>query len=157
MKWLEALRPWPRPRSSARALERYLEAQVGDLNAASVEALITEAVGFYVHQRIGGLWKGEEADRLLFQYGCYDWGQGEAFELDITRQFVHDARGALSQLHATLYFEPDEALRALGRLDRWCERPADAGDFLSGVIASPALAIAKTRKPVRRAIGWERV
>ena len=30
----------------------------------------------------------EEQDMLLFQYGVFDWGQGERFELDLTRQFI---------------------------------------------------------------------
>jgi len=29
-----------------------------------------------------------DGDMLLFQWGTYDWGDGDHFEFDITRQFV---------------------------------------------------------------------
>ena len=29
-------------------------------------------------------------DMLLFQWGTYDWGSGEAFEYDITRQLIRE-------------------------------------------------------------------
>jgi hypothetical protein len=65
----------------------------------------------------------QDGDGILAQYGTYDWGDGEHFELDMTRQFSFtDEDGEYShmaQLHCTFEFEPTDALRALGDANLW--------------------------------------
>jgi hypothetical protein len=48
----------------------------------------------------------ENGDMLLFQYGSYDWGKGEFFEFNITRQFIKQNEDEPYQLSMTLFFEP---------------------------------------------------
>lgn len=151
--WFEGLRR-PRSASSVRALLRYEPAA----ETLSVEALFSRFVDFYREQPFGGLDPADDADMLLFQFGCYDWGDGEWFELGLTRQFAHRTpEGELSQLHADFYFEPEPDLRALGADDKWCPSPAQASAFLAEILASPALGAVRIRRPVRREIWWERV
>lgn len=60
---------------------------------------------------------------LLYQWGTYDWGEGEFFELDLTRQFIEPDEGeevCISQLHLTFQYEPTPALSALGAGTHWC-------------------------------------
>lgn len=62
------------------------------------------------------------ADGLLVQYGTYDWGDGEMFELDFTRQFSYEEDGeydGMTQLNCTLRFEPAQELRDLGEDNLW--------------------------------------
>lgn len=63
-----------------------------------------------------------DGDRLLFQWGTYDWGRGERFELDITRQFCTPSGedDGISQLSLTFLFTPDAQLAALGQGNHWC-------------------------------------
>ena len=68
----------------------------------------------------------EESDGILAQYGTYDWGEGERFEIEFARQFAfNDGDGEydhMSQLHCQFLFEPTDALRALGADDLLCVR-----------------------------------
>jgi hypothetical protein len=81
-----------------------------------------------------------DGDLLLFQWGTYDWGQGERFEWDITRQFIVGAGedDDMSQLHVTFRFAADPTLRSLGSGDRWCSSPVELADFIEFVNDCPA-------------------
>jgi hypothetical protein len=81
-----------------------------------------------------------EGDGILAQYGTYDWGDGEQFELDMTRQFsFSDEDGEYShmaQLQCTFQFEPSDALRALGEANLWSfDLPLD--EFFDEALALP--------------------
>jgi hypothetical protein len=64
-----------------------------------------------------------DSDGLLAQYGTHDWGEGEHFELDMTRQFAFDDDDGqyshMSQLHCTCLFRPTDDLRALDADNVW--------------------------------------
>ena len=71
---------------------------------------------------------------LLFQWGTYDWGQGEHFELDLTRQLTWIDRDVspdadIWQLSLTFMFPTIETLRGLGSGNKWCASPAEVDDF----------------------------
>ena len=55
-------------------------------------------------------------DGVLVQYGTYNWGDGEHFELDFTRQFTLSS-GSMTQLSCTFHFEASDELRTLGAGD----------------------------------------
>jgi len=79
------------------------------------------------------------ADMLLFQWGTYDWGQGNHFELNITRQFIEkelDDDSAISQLSLTFKFEPNAETESLGDANRWCSSRAELSAFRAFVISS---------------------
>ena len=65
-----------------------------------------------------------DGDMLLFQWGTHDWGSGDHFELNITRQFIEqefEDDDAISQLSLTFKFKPTPALQGLGSGNRWCD------------------------------------
>ncbi len=97
---------------------------------------------FYDDVRFGGLVDESCADMLLYQYGTYDWGDGEEFVYDITRQLsLADADGQeLWQLSLRFTFAPTQALRALGEADRWCNAHDEAPAFGSFLERCPAYA-----------------
>jgi hypothetical protein len=65
----------------------------------------------------------EDGDGILAQYGTYDFGEGEHFEVDMTRQFTfYDEDGEYdhtSQLACTFRFPPSDDLRRIGAGDLW--------------------------------------
>ena len=98
-------------------------------------------LSFYRSSRVRGCDLESDGDMLLFQWGTHDWGHGEHFEIDITRQLAWDDRGWLQralrreadpeiwQLSLTYGFEPADGLSAFGSGNRWCHSPAELTDF----------------------------
>ena len=69
--------------------------------------------------------KEEDGDMVLFQYGTYDWGSGEFFEMDLVRQLMppgeddEEDDDVILQLHCTFRYVPTDSLRAFGSFTRW--------------------------------------
>ena len=142
------------PSQSAQALRRHLDS---DPRGTPLYDLVAAALSFYAEQPAEGLAADEDSDALLFQYGCYDWGEGERFEFDLTRQFVDadkTAAGAISQLRLTVYYLADEELRALGRHNAVCGGRDKLAAFREEVFVSPAFALAAIRPRARVEIEW---
>jgi hypothetical protein len=113
------------PRNARQEFEKFLGGRnlnERDLNLADgCEALLD----FYRDLRPQGpvFQQHEDADMLLFQWGTYDWGAGEHFTFNLTRQLIlsEDAKDDdIWQLGLTFEFEPNNELRALGRGNKWC-------------------------------------
>ena len=80
-------------------------------------------------------------DMLLFQWGTHDWGSGDHFELNITRQFIEqefEDDGAISQLSLTFKFKPTPALQGLGSGSRWCSGLTEVEKVRAFVFSSEA-------------------
>ncbi|MBN2583729.1 MAG: hypothetical protein JXL80_11740 [Planctomycetes bacterium] len=75
---------------------------------------------FYAQVRFDDYVANESGDMLLYQWGTYDWGKGEHFELDLTRQFILPDEDEPFQLSMTLIFEPTDERLNLGRGSQWC-------------------------------------
>lgn len=137
--------------------ERYLRrlgaGEIPRTPRAGVEAM----TAFYRDVRADDVDMQSDGDMLLFQWGMVDRGDGDMFEVDITRQFI---RGAgedddIWQLHLTYRFPPTEALRAIGKGDRWCERPAQVAALELFVAAHPAMAATGARADCRAELEYE--
>jgi|SRR5579859_564885 len=149
-----------KPSDSAEALQLYLQAHVGNPDGAPLGVLISAAIQFYTTKPATGLSDNASSDMLLFQYGCYDWGDGESFEIDLTRQFIiaeETDDDAISQLHLTAYFEPDDELRKVGASNLWCKSPDEVSAFRGAVFETAALAAAMKRKSTKLQIDWVQV
>ncbi len=134
--------------NSQNALDAFHEfadrhgAVIEQLSAVDAVDLMTT---FYREVRAADCDLDADGDMLLFQWGVYDWGEGESFEYDITRQLVpeptgdeEDYGGFIGQLSLTLKFPPSASLREIKSGDRWCYRPAELGEFTSFVRESEA-------------------
>jgi hypothetical protein len=88
-------------------------------------------IGFYTEIRAEGCDVDEDADMLLFQWGVYDWGDGEFFEYDLTRQFIiqKGSEDSVWQLSLTLKFIADKDLRKIETGDQWCSKPDEVSKF----------------------------
>jgi len=115
------------------------------------EAGIRLMLGFYHDERVEGCRIDEDGDALLYQWGTYDWGEGEAFDLNITRQLI-DGDGEdedILQLGLTFSFEPSAELRRVGAGNRWCFSPVELDELRSFIKASPAFAAIATLRPIQ--------
>lgn len=112
--------------NAREAFEEYLasqELQLAELDAANG---IDVMLAFYLEQRPS---KPDEDD-LLFQWGAYDWGEGEFFELDLTRQFTIGGEADddnIWQLSLKFKYRPDDELRQVESGNRWCGTSALKG------------------------------
>jgi hypothetical protein len=96
---------------------------------------------FYEQERADGCDPGGDGDMLLFQWGVYDWGDGPAFEVSITRQFIEaDAEEEEPRQLALVYrFDPALAPKGLKDGSAWCESPGGLAAFRKTVEQSRAL------------------
>src|SRR5678815_803153 len=102
------------PDTSKAAFEGHLRGL--DLTLASVRPAegLDAMFSFYRDVRADGCRLESDGDMLLFQWGTYDWGKGQHFELDITRQLVPGPGEDedIWQLQLTFRFAPEATLRA---------------------------------------------
>jgi hypothetical protein len=104
----------------------------------------------------------QDGDGMLAQYGTYEWGRGEHFELDMTRQLSFTDRDGeydhMTQLHCSFAFVPTDELRALGADDLWSfGLPLD--DFFARALALPGFAHVSAQRlaPTALEIGYSQV
>jgi hypothetical protein len=135
------------PQRSEAALKAFLSQRQVHLSSMPLTELVESMLAFYTHVPVAGLRDGEDSDMLLFQWGVFDWGKGENFEFDITRQFI-SARGvdddAISQVRLTAFISPSAELRELPSGNRWCKSPEDAPGFQAFILSSKAFRLASS-------------
>ena len=118
--------------------------------------LIKTAIELYLLERIDGATSTLE-DMLLFQWGVFDWGEGEYFELDITRQISPSDTDELIQLSCTLYFIPSTALRNIEEGNKWCSSPDEFNSFNEFVLTSKAFKACSSVTPEKSSVELEYV
>ncbi len=113
--------------------------------------------GFYCDVRCSGVDMDRDGDTLLFQWGTYDWGDGEHFEIDITRQLIRPESEDedIWQLHLTYQYPPAAELRALGKGHRWCHGLEEVRAFEGFVRNHGALAAGAGRNDARVELSFE--
>ena len=103
------------------------------------------------------------ADWLLYQWGCYDWGRGEHFELNITRQFVERTKvdgedeEVISQLGVTFSYPVSDRAKEFGKQNRWCRSKSELSSFREFIQKSAPFVALKDSSPLRVHVQWERV
>jgi hypothetical protein len=111
------------------------------LKQLSASDAIDRMVNFYVQVRADDCELEADGDMLLFQWGVYNWGTGEFFEYNITRQFIvseiHEddqeewTDDFIGQLSLTLKYAPSSELRNMASGNRWCRHPNEIADFVA--------------------------
>ena len=87
-------------------------------------------------------------DMLLFHWGTYDRGEGEAFEYDIKRQLIREPYDdEILQLSLTLKYRPTQALRHVVSGNRWCEHAEELSGFAAFIRACEASMIVAGERP----------
>jgi hypothetical protein len=141
------------PRSLDQAFKLFL-ADAGVDPDSSVEVGVRAMIEFYSVMRADGCDAGADQDMLLFQWGMYDWGDGERFEIDMVRQVMipgEEDDDAIWQLHLTYRYPSSPELALLGSGDQWCPSP-EAINFANFVLNAPPIsagvALGRTRPEI---------
>jgi hypothetical protein len=138
-----------RTNEAEAVFRRYLEQRGLVVSRLTAEEAADAAIGFFESERADDV-EAETGDMLLFQWGTYDWhdGNGPSFQLELARQFVlagfapDQADDAMWQLRLTLHYPASEAADALGAGHKWCERVADTDAFRTFIRTTPVMAFA---------------
>jgi len=148
------------PSRSAANLAKYFRSHGSNPADFTIRELVKHSIDSYREKRAWWLSSGPDSDMLLFQWGTYDRGDGNYFQVDLVRQFVHrnfTSDPPLSQLHATTFFEEAKDLTELGASDFWCESRDTLGAFHESIVATPVYVGMLDEHPIRSEIRWEYV
>src|SRR5262245_14405764 len=147
-----------KPRSAKQRFLRRLAATGHGLAALTPPDGIAAMLRFYAEERADGCDVADDGDMLLYQWGAHDWGAGEAFELNITRQFLAaaDDEDEPRQLSLTFRFRPSAALRAVVNGHRWCESPDGLAAFRRSVTRSKAYGAVAALRPAAVSLAFGR-
>jgi len=137
------------------AAKEELEKFIIQSGKTTVSLTPADAVGvmldFYRKVRIDDVaLEGSDGDMLLYQWGTYDWGHGDYFQFNITRQFIVadlDGDDGFRQLSFTCYFKPEPALDALTENNQWCRAVNNLVGFETFIRESSAYQAVGTLKP----------
>jgi len=134
--------------ASKREFESYLTKRGLSLPTLTLEEGFATFVSFYREVRVADCDDQSDGDMLLAQWGVSDWGRGEMFEFDFTRQFILNGAedDEIFQLSLTFRFPPTDNLRAFGQDNRWCESPEGLPVFEAYVNALPAFVSVASRR-----------
>lgn len=83
----------------------------------------------------------DDGDMLIFEWGTFNWGDGQFFQCQITRQFILnglDGDDAFSQFRLCLYFDVKSNLSNLKEGHKWCESLFEVDDFKSYIQSTNA-------------------
>ena len=100
----------------------------------------------------------EDGDMLLYEWGTYDWGEGAAFEVCLTRQVIWDDedRGlTIWQLRLVYRFDPPEVPPGHGKGTRWCANAESLREFREEVLRSDVLQAVQHLVPLSVAVSWD--
>lgn len=130
----------------------YLSENGKDIEAIKVSELFESCLSFYRDRRYHGLDPDPSSDMLLYEWGVYEWGNGEYFQIGIKRQFI--AAGTVddegyTQLYCDAFFSPTSELAALGSGNKWCGSRDDLNDFEQFVKRSEAYRVVAELKPLK--------
>lgn len=133
--------------------ERLLHARGASIDKLSVCDGVDAMIEFYRTIRADDCAIESDGDMLLFQWGTYDWGHGDRFELDLTRQLIRDGAedDDIWQLSLTFVFPPNPITNG----NRWCASPDGLDEFANFVRTHAAYVSASQSTPVRVELDFE--
>jgi hypothetical protein len=149
-----------KPSDSEEKMRAWLAQRGLSPSTSGVPQLSDAVLSFYESVRASGVVKNGDGDMLLFQWGVFDWGMGENFEFDLTRQFISSGflgDEAFSQLRCTGYFAPTAELRAIPKANRWCRSTDELESFSKFIRSSPAYQATAASQPLRVSIEWRKL
>jgi hypothetical protein len=144
------------PRNACQEFEKVLGGRGLNGHALGLVDGCDALFDFYKDIRAGGhvFEQHEDADMLLFQWGTYDWGQGEHFSFNLIRQLICCEQAEdedIWQLSLVFEFEVNDELRALGSGTKWCQSLSDLPQFREYVYRSAAFTIC-IQNQIRRTV-----
>ena len=138
-----------RPRAAKTRFLKRLEDAGLSLATLTVAAGVEAMLSYFADERADGCDPDEDGDMLLFQWGTNDWGDGTAFEVNITRQLIatNDDDDEPRQLSLTFQFDPAVAPKKLKNGNKWCEAPDQLASYRQFLSKSKALQAVERESP----------
>lgn len=141
------------------AVSAFADFAEGDPTRLPIGEAFTAMFDFYASIAAeGALPEDEEGDMLLFEYGTYNWGEGERFELCLTRQLVlepDEDELEYWQLRLVFRYDPDRLSDATESGLRWCSNARQLPQFRQFVFDSPAYRSVAGLSPSKVDLEWE--
>ena len=146
-----------KPKKAKSLFQKHLRGAGLKLNKMTPAQGIDAMLSFYRHERADGCSFDDDADMLLFQWGTYDWGDGEFFDLNITRQLIFGGfeDENIWQLSLTFRFNPSDAHRQLDSGNKWCGNSDEIAPFNKFIQDSRALQLVTGEIPVKVELEYE--
>ncbi len=139
---------------------KFFETTNADIQNLPTAEAFEVLMNFYQSRRaIDAVPMDEDGDMLLFEWGTYDWGNGEHFSINLTRQLtlLKNEDTEIWQLSLTYSYPPTDKLRSVGSGDKWCERLDQLGSFRSYVLGSSAMDGCSGQSSNSVEVLWEQV
>jgi hypothetical protein len=138
-----------KPKNAKFEFEKQIRKSGMSVSSLTTAQGIGMMLDFYRNVRADGCELDGDGDMLLFQWGHHDFGEGESFQVNITRQFMiseSDEDESMSQLSLTFHYIPSADFVRMQNGSRWCSTPFDLEEFESFISSSePHRAVASVR------------
>jgi hypothetical protein len=145
-----------RIRDAKANFKRFIEQRGLALSSMAAPDAVLSMVEFYRTVRCTDV-APERGDALLYQWGLYNWGKGEHFEFNLTRQLIRRGGAADSDIHQlslTLFFTPSPEFADVGKSDRWCWSVADLAPFESFIRQGQTYLAVATAMPISSGLAY---
>ena len=147
--------------SEAKSRFEQFVADSGDSVAILTATAATRLMlAFYRQVRATDCPLDTDGDMVCFQWGAYDFGEGETYQYDITRQFMlsgTEGDDGMSQLSLTVHYAVTEALRAYRQGSRWCHSPSQADELELFIRNHESTAAVASLEPLRTTLAWNAI
>lgn len=118
------------------------------LKELTPEKALELIIEFYHSTQVKGVDRDiQDNDMLLFQYGTYDWhdGNGSNFSLDFTRQIILEIEHEPYQIGFILYYPPG-IVGDIGSYNRWSIADQSVGDWATEIKSTKGFKMVSSRK-----------
>lgn len=149
-----------KPSDSLEYFQEFITQAGYEVEKLTASTAIKLMLAFYRQARAENCPLDNDGDMVLFQWGVYDWGKGEFFHYDITRQFmmpVDEDYDEITQLRLTLYFPALESSRQAPTGNRWCATLDEANEFESFIKGHESTQMVENLKPTKVELVWHPV
>jgi hypothetical protein len=146
-----------RPANSQKDFIRLLSKKRLDLPTLTVPDAVDAMIAFYRTVYYPMCWRLMDGDMLLCQWGIYDWGKGEKFDFNLTRQFISFGGlvdNSMSQMRLTFRFAVTRELQSIPKANRWFQNQAEVHAFRSFALADQLVAQMQSHHPQEIELRW---
>lgn len=144
--------PWPPvdPEDLETGFVHFAAVNGVDLEKDPHATVFDTMLRYYAEVRVNGCDPGDDEDMLLLDWGSYDWGQGRAYEVDLSRQVLLPGRSdeAVLELHVVYRFPNTGDLAKISVGNDWWGSPGSVDEFAEVLGTNVALALASGAEPL---------
>jgi hypothetical protein len=123
---------------------RYLDESDSDVADSNPKSALDSVASFYRIARFENCDVDNDGDMLLFQWGVNDWGDGEFFDVDFTRQLIDGSNdeNLITQVSFRFRYPATDQFRAIEPSNVWCEHIDMINRFSDDILASRSFQLA---------------